>query len=94
MGVVVRVGTMMVAVGDGEFMVDERLAASASDAFRQDALNSMLTSFDTFQRQVEALLHVVWPQRYAETGGQSLLFEAPDGLFILIENQSWNAFPD
>lgn len=70
----------LVSYTNNEFVV-KLCRQTSSDEFRRTLLNNLLTS--TSGRNlgvVEGLLWEVWPQRYAETAGESLLFRAPGNL--------------
>ncbi len=67
----------LVSYTSSEFVVDVCGEAN-SDEFRRAVLNSLLSGpYGRNQAVVEGLLWEVWPQRYAETNGESLLFRDP-----------------
>jgi len=70
---------------NAQFVVDV-CAASVSDKERENLLLSRLASGSgTYLPVIEGLLWEVWPQRYDNTQGQSILFRAPGNLATSID---------
>lgn len=70
---------------DARLVVDA-CGASDSDAFRRNLLINLLAGGSVYNLAVvEGLLWEVWPQRYRETQGQSILFREPGELMASLD---------
>lgn len=66
--------------------------ASGSDEFRRTFLINLLAGGDvSYFSVLEGMLREVWPQRYVETQGQSILFRAPGDLATSLDSYCRNA---
>jgi len=74
-----------IAADAGAASVVDLCAEATSDEFRRNLLNELLGSGWGSLAVVEGLLSEVWPQRYIETEGQSLLFREAGDLYILLD---------
>ena len=68
---------------------------SLSDDSRRDLMISLLTNGSGYYLSViKGLLWQVWPQRYLETQGQSILFREPGNLAESIDYYCAHCWPD
>jgi hypothetical protein len=79
----------MANAGDSEFIAN-LCREAANDEFRISILSALLSDRSGLLSLISTLLGEVWPEQYAKTNGQSLLFRAPGNLSSEIDFYSHN----
>jgi hypothetical protein len=79
----------MACAGDSEFIAN-LCREAANDEFRMSILSGLLSDRSGLLSLISTLLGEVWPEQYAKTNGQSLLFRAPGDLSAEIDFYSHN----